>query len=80
VYAACGRGATGSVRVMTACRAPEMLYESAPGYAGVTGLWSMPARLADTHHALVVLAFADTSRALAAGACLKPCWAQVMQA
>lgn len=53
-----------------ACRAPEVLFESDAEYGGVTGLWSLPARLGDAAHALAVLAFADTSRALAAGALL----------
>lgn len=70
VYAVGGRGATGAVSVTMACRAPEVLFESAPEYGGVTGLWSLPARLGDAQHALAVLAFADTSRALAAGALL----------
>ena len=70
VYAVGGRGATGAVTVAMACRATEVLFESASEYGGVTGLWSLPARLGDAQHALAVLAFADTSRALAAGASL----------
>ena len=67
-----GRGATGAVSVAMACRAPEVLFESAPEYGGVTGLWSLPARLGDPAHALAVLAFTDTSRALAAGSLMLP--------
>ena len=70
VYAVGGRGAAAAVSIAMACRAPEVLYKSAPEYGGVTGLWSLPARLGDAQHALAVLAFAATSRALAAGALL----------
>lgn len=58
----------GCVVVATAGCAPEPLFETEPAYAGVTGMWSLPARLGDAQTALVVLAFASASRALTAGA------------
>jgi len=68
VYTACGEGSTGCVVAATAGCAPEPLFETEPAYAGVTGMWSLPARLGDAQTALVVLAFASASRALTAGA------------
>ena len=43
---------------------PETVFESAPDYGGVTGLWAVAARPADAEHALVVLSFVSGSRAL----------------
>ena len=47
--------------------APEVVFESAPDYAGVTGLWSLPARPSDAVDALLLLSSVSGSRALLLG-------------
>ncbi|KAK9829276.1 hypothetical protein WJX72_004914 [[Myrmecia] bisecta] len=70
VYAACGRGSTGSIRILHTSRLVETLYESEADYLGVTGLWSLKACERNEAHCLVVLSFVSGSRAMAAGTTL----------
>ena len=46
----------------------EVVYESAPNYAGLSGLWAVTARPGDVAHSLLVISFASGSRALSTGA------------
>ena len=45
----------------------EVVFQSAPDFAGVSGLWALAACPGDAAHSLLLLSFASGSRALSTG-------------
>lgn len=75
VYAVSGTSptASGSLHVLHGSQVVDTLFQSAPDYQGVTGLWAIPMTPTEVCAALIIISFASGSRAMTAGARCQCC-------
>ncbi|KAF3775235.1 Splicing factor 3B subunit 3 [Nymphaea thermarum] len=67
IFAACGVGSEGSLRIIRSGINIEKLLRTAPIYEGVTGIWSLRMKKGDPFHAFLVISFVEETRVLSIG-------------
>ncbi|CAN6440274.1 unnamed protein product [Victoria cruziana] len=67
IFAACGMGSEGSLRIIRSGINIEKLLRTAPIYEGVTGTWSLRMKKGDTFHSFLVISFVGETRVLSVG-------------
>ncbi|KAJ7565692.1 hypothetical protein O6H91_02G071600 [Diphasiastrum complanatum] len=67
MFAACGVGEEGSIRVVRNGVSVEKLLSTPPLYPGVTGTWTMRICHTDQYHAFLVISFVEETRVLSVG-------------
>eukprot|EP00850_Spirogloea_muscicola_P004348 SM000018S03713 [mRNA] locus=s18:944880:955796:- [translate_table: standard] len=67
MFAACGLGDGGSIRVVRNGIRVERLLSTPAVYEGMVGTWTLRMRREDTHHAFLVMSFVAETRVLSVG-------------
>ncbi|CAN4118631.1 unnamed protein product [Withania somnifera] len=67
MFACCGMAPEGSLRVIRSGISVEKLLKTAAIYQGITGIWAVKMKLADSYHSFLVLSFVEETRVLSVG-------------
>ncbi|KAL5976750.1 hypothetical protein ACLOJK_021083 [Asimina triloba] len=67
MFACCGMGPEGSLRIIRSGISVEKLLSTPPTYQGITGTWTVRMRHSDSYHSFLVLAFVEETRVLSVG-------------
>lgn len=67
MFACCGIGREGSLRIIRNGISVEKLLSTPPIYQGVTGTWTMRMKHCDSYHSFLVISFVEETRVLSVG-------------
>ncbi|XP_077213126.1 cleavage and polyadenylation specificity factor (CPSF) A subunit protein isoform X2 [Tasmannia lanceolata] len=67
MFACCGVGPEGSLRIIRSGISVEKLLRTPPIYEGITGTWTMRMKESDPYHSFLVLSFVEETRVLSVG-------------
>jgi splicing factor 3B subunit 3 len=67
MFACCGMGREGSLRIIRNGISVEKLHSTPPIYQGVTGTWTMRMKHHDSYHSFLVISFVEETRVLSVG-------------
>lgn len=67
MFACCGMGREGSLRIIRNGISVEKLLSTPPIYQGVTGTWTMRMKHHDSYHSFLVISFVEETRVLSVG-------------
>lgn len=67
MFACCGMGREGSLRIIRNGISVEKLLSTPPIYQGVTGTWTMRMKHCDSYHSFLVISFVEETRVLSVG-------------
>lgn len=67
MFACCGMGPEGSLRIIRSGISVEKLLSTSPIYQGITGTWTVRMKESDSFHSFLVLSFVEETRVLSVG-------------
>lgn len=67
MFVCCGVAPEGSLRIIRSGINVEKLLKTASIYQGITGIWTMKMKVADSYHSFLVLSFVEETRVLSVG-------------